>query len=267
MGNGIYNFRMKKCIVCKKDFSPTSNRQIICGDECREIRKVEHAKAFQERRRIKKGLSLYADCVICGVSFFKGDGSGKHKRSTCSDECHKKRQAQWSREDIKRRKEKNNICIIKGCRKTAVRTRNTLCEAHYYQNRRTGSFNKKIYPKTADHGSYVRILGSHVQNHPMRSKKSNMLYEHRMVAYDSRNGICDDCFWCGKELTWESCVIDHLNEDKHDNRPDNLLVSCPRCNRGRGAMLNLISYLKPEVMDIFYKAIEDYRARHGKFKK
>lgn len=207
------------------------------------------------------------NCTLCGNLFSYENGRGKHRKSFCSEDCAKKSFKEKSRESLRLRKERAGICIINGCRKKALRTKNTLCEAHYYQNRRTGSFDKKVYPRTADHGAYVRILGSHSKNHPMCGGKSGMLYEHRMVAYDVRNGICECCFWCGKELTWKSCVIDHLNEDKHDNRPENLLISCVNCNRARGAMLGFLANIKESSLPVFFKAINDYRDKHGKFEK
>lgn len=173
------------------------------------------------------------------------------------------RKAKLSAQD---RKERSPFCKINGCRGKSTR-KGGVCENHYGKMRRTGSYDGLVRSSKASHGNYIRMVGNGANKHPMASQKSKMLYEHRMVAYDSRNGVCEECFWCGKELTWESCVIDHLNEHKHDNRPENLLISCTNCNRARGAMLGFIARMKTDSLPIFYEAISEYRKEFGTFKK
>jgi hypothetical protein len=67
-----------------------------------------------------------------------------------------------------------------------------------------------------------------------------------MVAYDARAGVCGPCHWCGVGLDWPSAHVDHLNDSKDDNSPDNLVVSCPECNKMRGMLLSFIGTLLPE---------------------
>lgn len=262
----------KNCIECGEKFTINlqdhrSMKRSLCSEKCKDERKNKQYEDFIIRRREKKGLSLYADCLECGENFFKGAGRGHHARVCCSKECSEKRAKFFSNEQHKKMKLKAGICKISGCRSPALRNKFTVCEAHYCMHRRTGSYEGKIRNPRATDGTYVRIIGKGSQEHPMASQKSKVLYEHRMVAYDSRNGVCEECFWCGKELTWESCVIDHLNEHKHDNRPENLLISCTHCNRARGAMLGFIARMKTDSLPIFYEAISEYRKEFGTFKK
>lgn len=259
----------RNCVQCDQPFKINLQdsyaiRRKICSEECIQKRRDQQYEEFIIRRRIKKGLSLEGKCPECGKTFLKGTGRGQQTRVYCSDECLSKKAKRVSKEYIEKRKTKAGVCKVIGCRGLAVREKYTVCEAHYCMHRRTGSYEGKIRNHRVTDGKYVRIIGKGSGDHPIASKKSKILYEHRMVAYDSRNGICEPCFWCGTKLDWENCVIDHLNEDKHDNRPDNLLIACTNCNRARGALLDFIFRMKESSVPVFYEAIIEYRKKRGK---
>jgi hypothetical protein len=95
-------------------------------------------------------------------------------------------------------------------------------------------------------GNLYRVL--RVPGHPLANDVGDV-YHHRLVAYADRHGICGPCHWCGVALDWPEAVIDHLNEDKADNRPENLVVACNDCNRGRGAILSFLWRLQSERFD------------------
>jgi len=38
------------------------------------------------------------------------------------------------------------------------------------------------------------------------------------------------CFYCDRELQPKKDVFDHLNDNRRDNRPDNLVLACQSCN-------------------------------------
>lgn len=102
---------------------------------------------------------------------------------------------------------------------------------------------------------YVKLLH---RNHPLASKEGHV-FEHRAVVYAKHDGRCPDCFWCGAKLDWEEAVVDHLNEVKSDNRPDNLLIACNPCNRARGALLPFIARMRGEAVRTFIDAAMAYR--------
>lgn len=77
------------------------------------------------------------------------------------------------------------------------------------------------------------------------------LAEHRLVLWEKlgcKSLDCEhECHWsCGKTLTWSDGRLgiqaDHLDGDTLNNNPENLVVSCVRCNVERGRAGNPVSW-------------------------
>lgn len=69
--------------------------------------------------------------------------------------------------------------------------------------------------------------------HPLADRRGRV-YVHRMVLYDAVGGGRLPCYWCGAPLEWRgNLFVDHLNHDRHDNTPRNLVPACNGCNAGR----------------------------------
>jgi hypothetical protein len=61
------------------------------------------------------------------------------------------------------------------------------------------------------------------------------VYEHRHVLYEGLGPGPQECWWCGIEVKWENGLqVDHLDHDRSNNDPANLVPSCQPCNQGRG---------------------------------
>lgn len=76
------------------------------------------------------------------------------------------------------------------------------------------------------------------QDHPLASS-SDCVAEHRVVLYEKIGPGPHPCHWCGGLLGWggkSGINVDHLDNDKLNNDPDNLVPSCGNCNRQRGLM-------------------------------
>lgn len=122
-------------------------------------------------------------------------------------------------------------CVIEGC---AERPRRLgMCEFHSQQFRTwgdplvgitiapdgTGSIRKDGYRALTVHG------------HPLADKWGHVL-EHRKVLYDKIGPGPHACHWCGCAVTWGglSLTADHLDFDRANNAPSNLVPACNSCN-------------------------------------
>jgi hypothetical protein len=132
-------------------------------------------------------------------------------------------------------------CLIDGCGKRARSRKSAMCEMHYYRQRRALIRERlglppvrqphEIPPRIDVHG-YRWI---YVRGHPLVSfYGKNQILEHRVVLYDAKGYGPFRCHWCGAALEWETMDIDHIDENKLNNKLENLAPSCPICNRKRG---------------------------------
>lgn len=186
-------------------------------------------------------------CKNCQCLFFYDVGRGKD-RLYCNNKCRTQYQARaWTE-----RKKDLPSCSVDGCSMPAVRKKHGLCETHFYRKRRNGTTSKYVRTKYVTAAGYVRVPN---KLHPL-ANKDGWIYVHRSVVYESHQGVCPNCFWCGKSLVWSSAVVDHINEVKNDNSPENLKVVCNRCNRARGAMLPFIIGLREESMEMFLHSLK-----------
>lgn len=90
------------------------------------------------------------------------------------------------------------------------------------------------------HGEYLRITNAF--GHPLSDAKGNIPY-HRFVLYE-KLGQPDatKCHWCGYILCWKTGLseaylyvvnADHLDSNKSNNDPSNLVPTCWWCNSNR----------------------------------
>ena len=72
----------------------------------------------------------------------------------------------------------------------------------------------------------------YVKGHPLAMSQGR-IYEHRYVLYEAIGDGPHPCHWCGTWLDWHKIDVDHLDDDRMNNRLENLVVSCRPCNRDR----------------------------------
>jgi hypothetical protein len=85
-------------------------------------------------------------------------------------------------------------------------------------------------------GSYIDRYGYRIltmqQGHPLVCHNGE-LKEHRKVLYEKIGPGSHHCYRCGKELSWDEIIPDHLDEDRLNNDPENLEPCCRKCNWDR----------------------------------
>ena len=189
-------------------------------------------------------------CLQCSSEFSYSVGKGRDRKH-CSDAC------RLAHQRVRKAEQYASLpsCKVTGCSGRATRVSAGMCERHYCCVRRTGSTRPKLPRIRKLHGGYVRMRKP---GHALADSAGGM-YAHRYVAYETHSGECPHCFWCSARLDWSVAVVDHLNEDKTDNRPENLVVSCNGCNRARGALLPFIARMTDTAWPAFIAQAERYR--------
>jgi 5-methylcytosine-specific restriction endonuclease McrA len=201
-------------------------------------------------------------CNWCNAEFCVPIGRGT-VRLYCTTACRMAAQ-------LKARKDRMSDlpnCSVEWCHRKAVRTGAGLCDACYCRRRRGGSdvSSDSMRRKVKNHSAGYVLL--YAPDHPLAKKGT--VPEHRLVAYEKFGNGPQSCYWCGTHLEWESdrhafdtVRVDHLNEVKNDNHPDNLVISCNACNRLRGSMLPLIQTMRPQAIPLFLKCVGEQLSRH-----
>jgi hypothetical protein len=238
---------IKKCYKCGMEknideFTKWSYSNDGRKGICRQCSSVIGKEIY--KNKVKKEEQRVRICKMCGIEFSYIINRGADKKH-CSPECREKYKIKKKKE----RQESLPLCNVGGCTKKATRIEAGMCEVHFYRLRRTGSTDKKQKKgKYVDKHGYVKLR---LKDHPLSEKESKMVYEHRKILYDKYKNMEMECFWCGKKLTWNIAITDHLNEIKDENTFENLVMSCNKCNRARGGMLHFIRGMKKESFGVF----------------
>lgn len=117
-----------------------------------------------------------------------------------------------------------------------------LCVMHYMRSRRTGTVGpaerqKGVYGQGSITEEGYRVL--HIPGHPLARQQGKVL-EHRVVLHAAIGDGAHPCHWCGRQLTWigppnSRICADHLDENRLNNVPENLVPACLDCNTKRAA--------------------------------
>lgn len=134
-------------------------------------------------------------------------------------------------------------CIVEGCAKSP--DSRGMCKMHQSRLARTGTTDPRPQVnRRISTGGYWQVRA---EGHAV-SSRAGWAYEHRVVLFDKIGpGLIAECHWCSTELRWDhtypkhldAVVADHLDENKLNNAPENLVPSCARCNLARSPRKNL----------------------------
>lgn len=122
-------------------------------------------------------------------------------------------------------------CMIDGCGRDADYKADQLCQRHYFRLRRNGHFEiiKVRRPFIQDDRGYRRVWDP---EHPLASKYG-YVFEHRKIVFAKYGWNLPDCEICGKPTDWETCHVDHIDENPSNNASENLRPLCAGCNTSR----------------------------------
>lgn len=77
---------------------------------------------------------------------------------------------------------------------------------------------------------YIQIK---MPGHPVAGKR-DFAFVHRVALYDKVGPGSHTCHYCSAVVTWfEDLEVDHVDHDKSNNEPANLVPCCVSCNRAR----------------------------------
>ena len=157
-----------------------------------------------------------------------------------TDECKSRKRSEETRARISAALKGNQHRAGKTFGPLSEETKKKISDAQRGKHSR----NTKTLGRYTNPQGYV-VLSMH-RGHPLAGPTGEVL-EHRFVLYNMIGPGMHQCHWCERELHWggrESGSIraDHLNGDCHDNRPENLVASCHRCNIKRGKAGNPIDW-------------------------
>lgn len=132
----------------------------------------------------------------------------------------------------------NTGCQVPGCETPNYGGR--LCSKHRARLMRHGSFD--LPPRAGRHRHSEGYVLVRREDHPLTQPgKSCWAYEHRVVLFEEIGPGWHDCHHCGTAVSWDltfpehmdALVVDHLDNDKANNDPTNLVPSCQSCNTKR----------------------------------
>lgn len=175
---------------------------------------------------------IHLTCAQCGAQFKISGARGTH-RIYCGSECRSSGQAELR----KKRKLQASQCSVDGCELPSRSLGAGLCEAHYMRHRRNGhlSLMSEVSPPedvvTHSHGYLLEYRPGHWLADRL---SGNRVYQHRRVFFDAHGEGPFNCNWCGVHVSWSDMHVDHLNAIRDDNRLENLVSSCAKCNQKRG---------------------------------
>lgn len=126
------------------------------------------------------------------------------------------------------------MCKIEGCSRECKHYPGLgVCQMHYFRFMRNGSYD--LLPRSRKYrrsnpAGYQKI---YEPNHPLAGC-DGYVYEHRFIIWGRYGKNLPDCEICGKQTNWETCHIDHKDNDVTNNAIENLRPVCRPCNTMRG---------------------------------
>ena len=131
----------------------------------------------------------------------------------------------------------DRICTVADCEKPRKR-RGRMCSMHSARVYRHGDVNARrtAAPRRLTSNGYVSVFDP---AHPLADGHGRV-YEHRKILLDAIGPGAHACHWCQRLVWWTATpllTVDHLDWNRLNNTPANLVPSCDGCNLGRPAVI------------------------------
>jgi hypothetical protein len=124
-----------------------------------------------------------------------------------------------------------STCSIDGCDKPTVARR--VCGMHLTRIRRHGDPHTTLRPNWNTGNGWIDAHGYRrfaARNHPLSTTNGAGVAEHRLVLHAKLGAGEHPCHWCGRPLRWgRDLRAHHVNGDRDDNRPANIVPACASC--------------------------------------
>lgn len=136
------------------------------------------------------------------------------------------------------RRRESDVCDAPDCERPTPQGK--YCNMHKLRLWKKGVLELAPRPTRREHSQgYMLLKGA---GHPL-TNASGWVYEHRAVLFAAIGPGAHPCHWCGDVVSWErsypehadGLTVDHIDEDKANNDPANLVASCARCNFERSS--------------------------------
>ena len=132
------------------------------------------------------------------------------------------------------------VCSVDGCENPQRQT--GYCSTHYQRNRWHGDPTILLRRPNGTgcvlENGYIVI---YMPDHPLATPSTRTVTKPRLVAYENLGPGEHLCHWCHAPVSWDrtwpyaqdGLTVDHLDWDRSNNDPSNLVPACGPCNSTR----------------------------------
>ena len=162
---------------------------------------------------------------------------------------------------------KNIKCSIDGCDRPMHYQKNKICQMHYFRFMRNKTFDTVKEPRKERIENPAGYQKLYKPEHKL-SNSDGYVYEHRYLVYEKYGEFLPSCEACGKNTSWDTCHIDHVDKNVKNNDINNLRPLCRGCNTKRtkrstaiklevnGVEMSIIEWSRQPDVKVSYSTIK-----------